>query len=383
MCEEWIHYFEKPHISVVQSFEGDSNEFLNGNVLHLHSSKKIDWDKVNIAILGVDDRRGLKSKDCQGIADKIRASLYGLRTSGLLGSIVDLGNVKGNTLDDRYRAIEDVLFELTSRHILAIVIGGGQDYSLPLSRALSRFDKRFQMTFVDSKIDWNDSEGDFSASNYLSVLCNNAIKKIEDLTFIGTQRYFVSPKQEAWVFRNNFGLLRLGEVRQKGIGSTESWLRDADCISIDMSCVQQFSANPQINPIVNGLSSEDICQMAWYSGLSDKMKIVGVFEIDASVYSILLSAQLIWHTIEAYFLRYNDYPVRNVEEYKQFIVHLDHSDLVIKFYTNPDNDRWWMEFDDENQEKLILACEKADFELASTGDMPHKWMRYIQKKQIL
>ena len=45
-------------------------------------------DKVNIAILGVDDRRGLKTKDCKGISDKIRASLYGLRTSGLLGSIV-------------------------------------------------------------------------------------------------------------------------------------------------------------------------------------------------------------------------------------------------------------------------------------------------------
>ena len=94
-----------------------------------------------------------------------------------------------------------------------------------------------------------------------------------------------------------------------------------------------------------------------------------------------MKSQAIWHILEGIALRYNDYPVKDLDEYRQFIVQLEEYDLTIKFYNNPDNDRWWVEIPGESVPEVV-ACARRDFESASDNEIPEKWFRFINKKKL-
>jgi hypothetical protein len=133
----------------------------------------------------------------------------------------------------------------------------------------------------------------------------------------------------------------------------------------------------------NGLLSNEICQLAWYAGLSDRLKGFGLFEVnpdndnDLSA-GVALSAQTVWHFIDGVSMRYNDYPVKDIESYNIYIVHLDDYGMDIRFFNNAVNGRWWVEVPGDD-EKSIISCNEDDYKKSVTNEIPEKWIFSLKK----
>lgn len=386
MTADWIHYFDQPTYRIVNAFEGQDDERLVGQVVHLKGKSALDWGAVKIALIGVNDARNSIHKGCADAADQIRAYLMGLRALSKPVNILDLGNIRGATIDDRYKALEEVVGYLFELNVIPVVIGGSQDYTIPLCKAIHRQESGYNLAVIDSKIDWLSPEQDFSASSFLGYLCNNEHFCPKELSIIGAQKYLVSAHQEEQLRRRSYETIRLGQIRQFGHQLVEPVMRDAHLLSVDMTVVRQCDQPSHIIPMPNGLTGEELCQFMWYAGQSDRLMVYGLFEqdtrLDINHQGVVLSAQAIWHILEGITLRYNDYPVNDLDKYRQFIVYLDDYELEIKFYNNPENDRWWVEIPGENETVEVIACGRMDFETASANEIPEKWFRYIQKKKL-
>ncbi|MBR8534986.1 arginase family protein [Carboxylicivirga sediminis] len=386
MTEDWIHYFNQPNYKVINAFEGLDEDRLKNGIDSFHQLKTVDWDAVDIALIGVNDARNSVHKGSAEAPDLVRSYLAGLRSLSKPLTIVDLGNIRGNTIDDRYKALEDILLHLQTLKVITIVLGGSQDYTLPMAKAVRQYQAKYNLAILDSRIDWLLHAQDYSANNYLGKICEQEGVAPKDVSFVGVQKYLYSPKQEAELHKHSYEILRLGQIRQLGHRLAEPVLRDADLLSVDMTVVRQCDQPAHITPMPNGLSGEELCQLMWYAGQSDRLNVIGVFEQDVhddkGHQGIVLTAQAIWHILEGIALRYNDYPAKDLDLYRQFIVYLDDYELEIKFYNNPDNDRWWVEIPGEGGGVDVIACGRTDFETASANEIPEKWFRYIQKKSL-
>lgn len=385
MTEDWKYYFKKSTYKVCPSFEAEVCDLLHAQVSCLHDLKHFKTEDFDIAIIGVADGRCSVNKGVADFPDAVRPFLYGLRSLTKPVKIIDFGNVLGRTVDDRYRVIEDLVNHLVSCNVLPLVLGGSQDYTIPMAGAIKQVNNAFRLSVVDAKIDWVTPEKDFSSNGFLGLLCSAKERCPYDLSIVGVQKYLYSHYQEEQMKKASFDLLRLGEIRQKGLKHAEPWLRDADLVSFDLNCVKQAD-QPACNlPRPNGFTGEEFCQLSWYAGMSDKLKALGFFELDAGCdlksQGVALAAQAIWHVMEGYCLRYNDFPVKALDDYVQHIVHLDEYELNIRFYHNPENDRWWVEIPgcDHND---IVACSRGDFEDASKKDIPERWFRFVRKKVL-
>jgi len=386
VIEDWIHYFDTATYDVMPSFEGVTEDRLISQIIRFQDHNIIDWSTIDAVIIGINDARNTIHKGCSKAPNAVRQYLYGLRTISNNMQILDMGNIRGKTIDDRYRAIEDITKELIEREIFPIIIGGSQDYTIPMSGALKKNISQFRLAVVDSKIDWLSPEKDFSAASYLGYLCNDTIRAPRDLTVIGVQKYLYSQYQEDKIINASYDFFRMGELRQHGHKAAEPYIRDADLISVDMTAIRHGDQPARYLPMPNGLTGEEFCQLMWYAGQSDKLKAIGLFELDidldSNMQGTVLTAQALWHILEGITLRYKDYPVKDLDSYRQFIVHLEDYELDIKFYNNPDNDRWWVEIPSENNQVEIVACGRQDFETASKREIPERWFRFIKKKGL-
>ncbi|MCT4648600.1 MAG: arginase family protein [Carboxylicivirga sp.] len=386
MTEDLTHYFKESTFRTIPAFAGEFDDRLESQIISFHKQERINWDKVDVAIIGVADGRWSSKKGVDKTPDLLRPYLYGLRTVSKPLNIVDMGNVLGATVDDRYTALEEVVYQLIQEEVLPLVIGGSQDYTLPLCGALKKKIDQFRLAVVDSRIDWQSPDRDFSSEAFLGYLCDDDRRTPRDLSVIGVQKYLYSNWQEKKLLNRYFDFLRMGQIRQEGHRVAEPWLRDADAVSFDMTVVRQCDQPAHELPMPNGLTGEELCQFGWYAGLSDKLKVIGLFELDTLLdinnQGVGLGAQLVWHILEGIALRYKDYPVKALEGYRQFVVHLEDYEFDITFYHNQENDRWWVEIPGKDKQTEVMACGRADFETASKNEIPERWFRFIRKNKL-
>ena len=385
MTADWEYFFNKVENGSAIAFEGDEIHTLKSNVSFFHELTDVDLSSYNIAVIGVCDARNSYNKSCSKAPDQIRRSLYGLADFSGNINILDLGNLRGKTINDKYQLLEDVVYDLMECNVLPLVIGGSQDYTLPLARAVKRHKRYYRLAVVDCKVDWVRPDKDFSSTGFLGLLCGEDRSVPEDLSIVGCQKYLISADQFDQLRNHSFDFLRLGEIKQKGIKIVEPWMRDADLISFDINAIRQSDLPVRFESGPNGFFADEACQIAWYAGVSDQLKVFGLFELGIGepddCINPMVAAQVLWHLLEGYSLRCKDYPVKEIEDYRQFIVHLDEYGVDMKFYNNPDNDRWWVEVPGM-ESNVIIACDRNDFELASGREIPDKWFRFLKKKEL-
>jgi hypothetical protein len=179
--------------------------------------------------------------------------------------------------------------------------------------------------------------------------------------------------------------VRLGAARSY-LHENEPYLRDSDFVSFDISAVKQCDAPASSNPSVNGFYGEEICQLAKYAGLSEKLTSFGIFELNPSFdvhnQTAELAAQMIWHFVQGYYLRQNEIPKHSDKHYKKFIVSQEKSDQKIIFLKSEKTNRWWFEVPysvKDKEKKYIAACSYSDYERACGSEIPDKWLKYFQK----
>jgi len=380
-----LYYFDKIEIENL-----DINLNLNKNKYSFFNIDKNTFNfKLNnlkqykAAILGIPEERNSKNKGTANAPNKIRESLYQLNIPSKI-KILDLGNLKiGKTLKDTYFAISDICQTLISKSIVPIIIGGSQDLTYGNFLAYQKLNITTNLVCIDPKFDLGYLKNDFDSSSFIGQIILNREDTLFNFTNIGYQSYYTNSEELKFLNKLNFDTIRLGKIRTN-LKESEPILRDADILSIDISSVKQSDAPAHISPSTNGLYGEELCQIAKYAGLSDKLSSFGIYDVnpnfDNNKQTINLSSQIIWYFLDGLANRKKNNPISNPADYTKFIVNFEKSNQNIIFYKNNFDNRWWMEVSKANNlEKIVIACSYEDYTLASSQEIPERWLNAVQK----
>ncbi len=361
-----------------------------GNYIFIYSDKEVDLNDFNIAIIGVDEDRGSQenSGTCRA-ADFVREEFYKLflPPTDREFKILDLGNVKhGETLRDTYFAIAGVVSELLVHKVIPVIIGGSHDLTYGQFLGYKSLQTLINLVVVDEKIDMMENPSkEMDASSYLMSIFTQTPNYLFNYSHIGYQTYLNDYKAVQTLESLNFDCHRLGLIRQN-LEEVEPILRDADMLSIDVSAIRQADAPAHANASPNGFSGEELCQIARYAGLSDKLTSFGIFEMnpgfDNNRQTSQLAAQMIWYFIEGFYSRVGDYPI-TINEHLKFTVHVNDADHELIFWKSRKTERWWMElpFGDKKRfaRQQLVPCSVRDYETACNHELPDRWMRVYTK----
>jgi len=362
-------------LEVVKQFEG------NGSQLG-HYLKNQLWNLDNppdIAILGIPEGRGSLSLQVADSPDAIRVQLYSLTGFPEETSMVDLGNIKlGNEVKDTYAAVKIVTEELSSLNIRLLILGGSQEMTVPLIAGFNR--EEFDLVIVDDRIDNRINENCPADEFFINNLPIGT-----SVNILAGQSYFIG-QQENDLLTEGFNgeIVTLGEFRsdQKEI---EPILRKCNLVSFDYGSMKSSEAPGQYRVSPNGLTGEEACQIAWYSGVSTSPVWFGIFGFsvayDPTAAGAMMAAQIAWYYMSGVSKRIDEEPDGEATDFEHFHIPVDGLDDPISFLRHPITHRWWMEVPSEDCIifPVRIPCSKKDYRKACKNEISEKWWKYFNK----
>jgi len=385
------HYFEPV------SLEG--NEFVKqtdwnriGNIasVYVQDGDFPDLEGIQLALIGVsEDRGGLQNKGCAKAPDVVRDFFFRMYSHWNQLNFVDLGNIKrGNTIQDTYFALKEVVAALLSNDIVPIIIGGSHDLTYANYLAYQDIGQIVNIATIDPQFDLGSDESDLNSQSFLSHIILHQPNYLFNYANIGYQSYHVD--QDAISLMNNlyFDVYRLGNMRT-GIEEAEPIIRDADILSFDISSIRQSDAPGSYYSGPNGFYGEEACRICRYAGMSDKLSSFGLYEInpeyDNHGQTAQLAAQMIWYFIDGFMNRNDDLPEAKTEDYIKFTVTAGNGDEDLVFLKSKKSERWWMEvqtdtkFMNKYKRHQYVPCSYQDYQDALNHDIPDRWWKVQQK----
>lgn len=363
----------------IKQFDNNKFEegFLGKNIQH---QANFDTHNCQIVLIGLNENRNNFLGNFEFNTLNIRKILYSLRKIDKL-KITDLGNIHfGKKIADTYAALTQLIEFFAEKNIIPIIFGGTQEIAEPITKQLVKSypNQPIEISFIDALFDYTN-EKDFHSKTYLNhptFLKKNTIKSI-----IGYQTYFNSSQIEQQMKNQGFNFYRLGNLRNN-IQAIEPILRDTDFLSFDLASIRQSDSPQNLFKSPNGLYAEEACQLAYLSGISDKIKCFTIGEINTSENqpnaSEHLMAQIIWHFLEGLSLRQKDYPIQEINNYKKIYVQNEKIKQELIFYQNEKNNRFWLQLSAENNKEPleIIACSEADYRAICLNEIPQRiWKR--------
>lgn len=376
--------FLKPlDIEVFQSINGFTSQQLGSKIVFHTKDQFPDLDKVKIAIIGVLDNRGNNSAITAVDLSSIRKQLYNMFPGNWDTSIADLGDIlAGNAIADTYFALSKVVSSLIKKKVIPVVIGGSQDLTYSLYRAYDDLEQMVNLVAIDSKFDFGKDDEPLSQESYLTNIIMDEPNNLFNYCNIGYQTYYNSQEEIDLIEKLFFDAYRLGEISNT-IALAEPVFRDADLVSLDLNSVKSSDSGNFIDFAPNGFNGKEICSLARYAGISDKVSLFGLFNHNNSVQESVLAAQIIWYFIEGFHYRSNEYPFGSRENYLKYIVPIE--DEVLIFYKSDKTERWWIEipFVSNGNNKLkrntLLPCSYEEYLGACNQEMPERWWKALRK----
>jgi len=362
-------------LEVVKQYAGSSDQL--GYLL-----KSQAWDIAHlprIAILGLPEGRGSRCQQVAEAPDAIRQHLYTLATFPSDINIVDLGNIKaGNELKDTHAAVKIVAEELSALNIHLLIIGGSQEMTVPLISGIDQ--QELNLVIVDDRIDNSVKENSPADEFYI-----NNLPVSTSVSVMAGQSYFICQQEHDIVAEGYNGeILTLGEIRGD-FKEMEPLLRKADLVSFDFGSIKSAEAPGQYRISPNGLTGEEACQIAWYSGISTKQTWFGLFgyspSLDSTSSGAMMAAQIIWYFINGVSKRLDEEPVDEATNFEHYHIPVDGLNDPITFLQHPVSKRWWMEVSDEDCTifPVRIPCSKKDYRKACENEIPERWWKYFGK----
>lgn len=347
-------------------------------------------EDVKLAIFGIkDDRACVENQGCENAPDEVRKHLYNLFAHWNQIQIADLGNIKrGNTIDDTYFAVGEVISELVKSNIVPIIIGGSQDLTYANYLAYENIGRVINIASVDPVFDLGHDENELNSRSWLSRIILHQPNFLFNFTNIGYQTYFVD--EDSLVLMKNlyFDINRLGNVRAD-MEESEPMIRNADIVSFDMSAIKAGDSPAGKFAGPNGFTGDEACRICRYAGMSDKLSSIGFYELnplmDINQRSANLLAQMIWYFIDGFANRKGDYPDLYSRNYVKFNVKIEASDENLVFLKSKKSDRWWMDvsaysqLDKKYVKHQFVPCSYADYQMALKNEIPDRWWKVQQK----
>ncbi|MCW1147326.1 formimidoylglutamase [Flavobacterium lacisediminis] len=362
-----------------------SNQSLGKKVVFHTQTDFPILEGVSIAVFTVNEHRG-NNKDNEDYSfDAFRKKFYGMFPGNWNTSIVDLGTIEaGASVEDTYFVVKSLMAELIKKQIIPVVIGGTQDLTYPMYRAYDNLDQMVNLVSVDNQFDFS-KENKLDKDAYLSKIIVEEPNNLFNFSNLGYQTYFNSQEEIDLIEKLYFEAYRLGEV-SNNISVAEPVFRNADLVSFDMNSVQSsYSGNfEEFNP--NGFTGKEICALARYAGISDKVTSFGIFNFNPNSHEVVLSAQMLWYFIEGFCFRSNEYPFGTKENYIKYIVPTEDEELI--FYKSNKTERWWIEIpfltnvNNKLKRNTLLPCTHEDYLAACEQEIPERWWK-AQRRNIL
>jgi arginase family enzyme len=378
-------YFEPVDFSQFSELENSTGKYSLGRSIQNFTEKLsvAAIAKAGIVIFGVPFDNNEANSGAALAPGRIRKELYRLATLNNRLNIVDLGNLKpASSHKGTFLALRDVTEYLYELGVVTVVIGGSQDLTVGICDAF-RNNRYFSLSCIDAILDTKKGVETFNSGNYLTRIFKQ-LPQLFQFSLIGYQNHLVGEK----LLSKTQGVsdhVRLGKLRDD-FSIAEPLMRNTDVLSFDIGAVKYSEAATwrQKNP--NGLRGEEACKLAHYAGISDRLKIFGIFEVfpenEENTIIYKLSAEIIWYFLEGCQSRKADDKIasENTITYK---VEIDELEQPIIFLNDPDTNRWWYEITSLSGDNAVFACDEEDYRLAASNEIPGKWLDYIQKMDRL
>lgn len=349
-----------------------------------------DLTNVKFAILGIQENRNdVNYMGAEVCFDAIRKSFYELYSGNWSYKIVDLGDIeKGESVNDTYFAMHTVLEALLKKNIIPLILGGSQDLVYSHYRAYDKVKRMVNLVNIDSNFDVGDAEKALSNKSYVGKIIVDKPYNLFNYSTIGYQSFFNPPEEIVLMDKLYFDAYRLGEVTAD-ITLVEPILRNADLVSIDVTTIKSAELSYKNNASPNGFDSREICAIARYAGISNKVTSFGVYELknyDDAKSASMLVAQVFWYFVEGVNFRIEDEDFSNEKLYTTYNVPID--DEILVFKKSNKTGRWWVELpfianiDNKLKSKTLLPCTYGEYMGATNQEIPERWYKARRKNEL-
>jgi len=343
-----------------------------GRVMALHEESFPDLDEVNIVLVGCGEQRGSGLIHGQSAApDIIRRHFYSLYYWHQDIKMADVGNIKpGSLYTDSYAALKTVVQELINDGKTVIILGGSHDLTLSQYNAYVDSKKIIEASCVDALIDLN-LDSPFRHENFLMEMLTSEPNYIRHYNHIGFQSYFVHPRMLETMDKLRFDCYRVGSVKET-IDEMEPVIRNSNLFSFDITAIAHtYAPANTISP--NGFNGEEACVLMRYAGMSPNVNSIGIYGYDAQHDKDELTAKqishMIWYVLDGRSRGRREAQLDEKDSFTEY--HTVFAEVETTFLQSKKTGRWWMQLPD----KKFIACSYKDYLLASSNEIPERWLR--------
>lgn len=357
-----------------------------GKSIHMHTEKDglPVFAHADVAIFGVlESRNAFEKKPEKLDVDEVRIQLYRLMMGNWNSTIIDIGDVEeGDTVEDTYFVVKEIVAGLLEENIIPIIIGYTQDITYPTYRAFDKIKDMVNLVAIDSRFDFGEDEELISSHSYMSKIITDKPNNLFNFSNIGYQSYFNAQEEIDLMERLFFDAYRLGEIAAD-IELAEPILRSGDIVSLDLRAIRASEMGLSKNFSPNGFTGREICAIARYAGISDRVSLFGIYEGENSHQAFQMIAQIIWYFIEGLSFRIKERPSSKSEDFTKFTVPTDTEELV--FYKSHVTERWWVEVPSilaehtKTNSVALLPCTEGDYLDACNQNIPERWFKAYRK----
>ncbi|MCX7862728.1 MAG: hypothetical protein N2449_07010 [Bacteroidales bacterium] len=359
---DYFNYFSYEQIK--------SKKFVSGYIDFLHPNLTFNPKKYNLAIITINTQTENKILSIKNILYQLHAHF------NKSFKIIDLGEIKkGSTFSDILFATRDICEFLFQNNIIPIIITDNSYIPYSIYLAYEQINKAITIcnadyTFFPSK----------KQQHFLPQILSRKNHTLFNYVQLALQNFYTEKEHIQFFLNKFYDIVRLGEIHAN-IKKTEPFIRDSDVCILNSTVlsneyIQEYNI---ISP--SGLSHNEICQISKYAGISDKISCFCLYISPHTNISNMTFAQILWHFIEGYSSRINDYPILSPKKLIQYHVEIS-KQTFINFYKSPFSERWWFEIPIPKtnfKKKWLVACDEQDYIDATNGHIPDKWYKYLKK----
>ncbi|MCP9199598.1 formimidoylglutamase [Gramella sp. GC03-9] len=361
-----------------------------GAQLKVHSeiSGIPEIEDVQVAIFGVRENRRSNSGSSAPVFTEIRRSFYSLYPGNWGLRLADLGDIEaGATAEDTYFAVQLLVERLVKEDVIPVILGGSQDLVYAQYRAYDKLDQMVNLVNVDKKFDLGDADKAISNESFVGKIVVDKPYNLFNYTTVGYQTYFNSQEEIELMERLFFEAYRLGGVTSD-LSLMEPIFRNANLVSMDLGAIDSASLQSGVYNSPNGFNGREICALARYAGISDKVSSFGIYEYQRELGSLanMLVAQIVWYFIEGVNYRSNENTISAKKEFIKYQVPID--DEILVFFKSPRSGRWWIEIpflstvNTKLKRHTLLPCSEEDYIEACNQVIPERWYKAKRKNEV-
>ncbi len=343
-----------------------------GQVLDIYEDEFPDLDEAQVVILGCAEQRGsgMVGQESQGPV-AIRKELYKQYYWHTDIHLADIGNIRaGASYTDSYAALKTVVRELVNANKLVLILGGSHDLTLAQYHAYADQKRFIEASCVDALIDLN-IDSPFRHENFLMEMLTGDPNYVRHYNHIGFQSYYVHPRMLETMDKLRFDCYRVGHVKDN-IDEIEPVLRSSNLLSFDISALANaFAPANRLSP--NGLYGDEACQIMRFAGMSPMISSIGVYgynpQYDQDNLTAKQISQMLWYVLDGRSRGRREAALDEKDSFNEY--HMAFAEVETIFLQSKKTGRWWMQLPD----KRFIACSYKDYLLASSNEIPERWLR--------